>query len=1184
MTRDAYDKEQQWEENKKKLEHPGYSYVRHTSDQYISGIKNASDGYAWGAMQVNIADLKGAMGEGSDYDDTALKRELEKQGKAIEANTDAIADKSDKDHTHPNITDPYDDAWIQPEIDKKSDKGHTHDISHNHDTEYQPVGDYADKNHLHNFDHTHDDYLTSDDLPDPYDDTQIRDDFAAADQNLQNQIDVINDAGYDDSGIKLSLALEEQARIAGDDALSGRIDGKADDGHTHDTTHSHDGDYAIEGHFHSNYATKHDHPYSMIDHEHDPIDLEHDHNLVYSAIDHLHTINEFVHDHDENYQPKGDYADTSHKHDADYQPLGNYADKEHDHPPQDLTHNHDSDYQPVGDYATNQTVAAGDQDLQDQIDAISSSGGYNDSWIEPAINAGDANTLSGANAYTDAEVAKIVLPDVSDFATTNYVDAGDAAVEAKIPDVSNFATNQELTDGLASKSDTTHDHDEFTHTHDFTHDHDGQYALEHDHPYAAGDHTHDTSHNHDGEYLTSDDLPDAYDDTQIKADLAKETADRDAADAELNKKIVGEENARYIADQGLQDQIDAIQSSGYDDTQLRADFAAADATTLASANTYTNEEVAKIIVPDVSDFSTTDYVDAGDATTLASSNTYTDKEIAKIDIPVVDDFATTDYVDAGDTTTLSSSKTYTDEEVAKIFVPDVSDLATKDELTTGLAGKADEPHTHDDLATGDHNHDADYASKTEFDTHTHDTSHDHSGQYQPVGDYATNSDLTGGLAEKSDTTHTHPPQDLTHDHFGEYAGKAEFDAHHHDEEYLTSDDLPDPYDDSAVKGLIANEETARVAGDQSLQNQIDNINNSGYDDSELRGLIQGNTDALDDKSDTTHSHPPQDLTHDHPDLFPSGVEADGDGKPIPLPYANANTLGKAVDGKAEEDHTHPPQDLTHNHNGIYSPTTHLHDDNYAEKTHEHDTSHTHTEYAETRHNHDGTYQPAGDYALDGHTHDTEHTHSDYFLVGDWSDSEFQPHADLRALDESYMELYDFSQKAQKLVDNQQDRRLDELEEHTHSEYSEITHSHDEFVALQNQIAALEERISALEGLVPNYGFDLGTFTLLADSGRPTGGAQTLDVASIWHSKVADCTTTPNNEVKLNNGNTDQVVEIAAHNGPVLVRFKQDARIQEWNSEDSGWTTNGNVLHISGLEISGNDLVAGREVHIFVELL
>jgi hypothetical protein len=166
------------------------------------------------------------------------------------------------------------------------------------------------------------------------------------------------------------------------------------------------------------------------------------------------------------------------------------------------------------------------------------------------------------------------------------------------------------------------------------------------------------------------------------------------------------------------------------------------------------------------------------------------------------------------------------------------------------------PHSHSEYARKTHDHD----DKADV-NHTHDTTHTHN--------------------EFADKGHTHPPQDLTHDHFGQYAGKAEFDAHHHDEEYLTSDDLPDPYDDSEIKGLIANEESARVAGDQSLQSQIDVINISGYDDTEVRSLIQDNTDALDGKSDTGHDH-------------------------------------------------------IHNHNGLYSPTTHLHDGNYADANHTHD--------------------------------------------------------------------------------------------------------------------------------------------------------------------------------------------------------------------------------------------------------
>ena len=146
-------------------------------------------------------------------------------------------------------------------------------------------------------------------------------------------------------------------------------------------------------------------------------------------------------------------------------------------------------------------------------------------------------------------------------------------------------------------------------------------------------------------------------------------------DTALRGLISDEETARIDGDAALQGQIDAIQSSGYDDTQVRADFAAADASTL------------------------------------------------------------------------ESSKTYTDEEIAKIPATDVSDLATKTELSTGLAGKADEPHTHD-------------------------TSHDHDSEYQPVGDYATNTELSDGLDTKSDTDHIHnavPLHQHPHDHDGEYS-------------------------------------------------------------------------------------------------------------------------------------------------------------------------------------------------------------------------------------------------------------------------------------------------------------------------------------------------------------------------------------------------------------------------------
>lgn len=44
---------------------------------------------------------------------------------------------------------------------------------------------------------------------------------------------------------------------------------------------------------------------------------------------------------------------------------------------------------------------------------------------------------------------------------------------------------------------------------------------------------------------------------------------------------------------------------------------------------------------------------------------------------------------------------------------------------------------------------------------------------------------------------------------------------------------------------IANERAERIAADAELQTQIDNINTSGYDDTEVRQLIQDNTDQID---------------------------------------------------------------------------------------------------------------------------------------------------------------------------------------------------------------------------------------------------------------------------------------------------------------------------------------------------
>ena len=72
--------------------------------------------------------------------------------------------------------------------------------------------------------------------------------------------------------------------------------------------------------------------------------------------------------------------------------------------------------QDLSAYETVVKSEADDQALQVQIDALSASGGYNDTWIQPAIDAGDDTTLADAKAYTDGEVAAITHPDPPDLA------------------------------------------------------------------------------------------------------------------------------------------------------------------------------------------------------------------------------------------------------------------------------------------------------------------------------------------------------------------------------------------------------------------------------------------------------------------------------------------------------------------------------------------------------------------------------------------------------------------------------------------------------------------------------------------------------------------------------------------------------------------------------------------------
>ncbi|NDF22800.1 MAG: hypothetical protein EB152_05705, partial [Euryarchaeota archaeon] len=207
--------------------------------------------------------------------------------------------------------------------------------------------------------------------------------------------------------------------------------------------------------------------------------------------------------------------------------LSTKADKDHDHGATD--HDHD-------DYATSvelQTETAlrkqGDADLQAQINSAVAGGHDHDNDY---ASKGHAH---GNYADSNHKHPEYENQGGSSDVTKAYVDAQDAAEKQERiagDDAVKVLLEQESHDREAADLAMQYQH-----------------AAEIDDRKAADQNLQDQI-----DVISSA----GYDDTQIKADLAQEADDRNAGDAELNSKIVAEENARFLADQGLQDQIDDL--------------------------------------------------------------------------------------------------------------------------------------------------------------------------------------------------------------------------------------------------------------------------------------------------------------------------------------------------------------------------------------------------------------------------------------------------------------------------------------------------------------------------------------------------------------------------------------------------------------------------------------------------
>ena len=226
------------------------------------------------------------------------------------------------------------------------------------------------------------------------------------------------------------------------------------------------------------------------------------------------------------------------------------------------------------------------------------------------LEAGDEATLNASKTYTDEEVGKIVIPDVSNFATTTELEAGDEATlesaneytdeeiaKIVIPDVSTFATttyvdaaDKNLQDQIDTIQSSGYDDTQIRK--DFA-DADAAIQTEVEANAAAiADNT------------TAIEAIKTYDDTVLSGKV-----DGNAAAIAANATAIGENTTAIEAIETYDDTV--LAGKVNDNTTAIADNATAisDNTLAIQANTQAIDD---IVIPDTSSFATTTYVDEAD--------------------------------------------------------------------------------------------------------------------------------------------------------------------------------------------------------------------------------------------------------------------------------------------------------------------------------------------------------------------------------------------------------------------------------------------------------------------------------------------------------------------------------------------------------------------------------------------
>lgn len=165
------------------------------------------------------------------------------------------------------------------------------------------------------------------------------------------------------------------------------------------------------------------------------------------------------------------------------------------------------------------------------------------------------------------------------------------------------------------------------------------------------------------------------------------------------------------------------------------------------------------------------------------------------------------------------------------------------------------------------------------------------------------SELRGLIAGKADADHSHSQYLTQHQSLIAYAKTSDIPTKTsdiaNDSGYITAADVPAPYNDTAVRGLISGKQDKLTAGANiSIVNNVISASGGGgtaYDDTEIRSLING-------KADAEHAHE-QYATHDE----------------IPDAYDDTAVRG-LIDAKADADHTHSQYLTQHQSLAAYSTT------------------------------------------------------------------------------------------------------------------------------------------------------------------------------------------------------------------------------------------------------------------------